>query len=322
MPPSPSTGPPIRGVARLIRKVRRESRWIRSDGVGRFVEEHRLHPVSRTATAYRKWRWRRGFGVPPGTAAPVFLVGSHRSGTNMVVRGFDVLPEFEIHNENERVAFSYNRLRPDPVLRDIVARSRHRYVLFKPLADSHRTAELLDTLGTPVPPRAVWIYRDVDGRAGSAVAKFGSSALDVLREIVAGRAEGRWQCAGLSIESRRLLAELDLAARTPFEGAALLWYVRNRLFFELGLHRRADVLLLSYDALTRDPEPTMRAVCAFLGAAYAPALVADIDHAARRTRPLELHPRVRACCDALTRELDAAAAAALSRYAAAAAAPE
>ena len=37
-----------------------------------------------------------------GLATPVYLVGLQRSGTNMLARGLDIAPEFEVHNENDR----------------------------------------------------------------------------------------------------------------------------------------------------------------------------------------------------------------------------
>lgn len=233
----------------------------------------------------------------------------------MLLRGFDALPEFEIHNESERTAFHYNVLRPDPVIRDIVLRSRHRFVLFKPLADSHRTAELLDGLGVPAAPKAIWVYRDVDGRARSAVAKFGPAALRVMREVGAGRADHLWHSQGLSADSLRLLRGLDLDQLTPTDGASLFWYVRNRLFFELGLHERDDVMLVSYPAIVRAPVVSMQAVCGFLGVRFSRALVSDIDgRAVDAARRLDLDPDIRAHCDALADELDAAAAASAARY--------
>ena len=59
-------------------------------------------------------------------------------------------------------------------------------MLFKPLCDSHRTDHLLDDLRTASPGRAVWVYRDVDGRVRSALAKFGDGNRQVLREFADG----------------------------------------------------------------------------------------------------------------------------------------
>ncbi|MBV9664008.1 MAG: hypothetical protein JOZ37_08580, partial [Actinobacteria bacterium] len=186
-----------RGLRRWRTRVGRHLRWARTEGVAKLAEEDDLNPVTRVADAARRWRWRRQHGVQPGQATPVWLVGVQRSGTNMVVQGLTASPAFEVHNENDRRAFEHFRLRPDPIVRAIILSSRHRYVLFKPLCDSHRVDELL-ALDTPMPGRAIWAYRDVDDRVRSALAKFGDNNLQVLRQIADGTGTGRWQAQRVS----------------------------------------------------------------------------------------------------------------------------
>ena len=98
------------------------------------------------------------------------------------------------------------------------------------------------------------------------------------------------------------------------DGAALLWYVKNRQFFEMGLDRRGDVLPVSYDALTRDPVVASRTLCRFLGLAWTVRVCAHIDRRAERHgSAVPLDPELRARCDALHAELEAARAAAADR---------
>lgn len=294
--------------------VRRNVAWLRTQGVRQLIEEHELHPARNAVSAFRKARWRRRHGVRPGSAAPVFLFGLPRSGTNMMVRGFDVAPEFEVYNDGDRRAFHRHRLREDDIVRDLVLRSRHRYVLFKPFLDNHRILALLDELGTPVPPRILWAYRDVDGRARSALRKFGPAATNALREIAAGRGSHHWQARGLSDHSLELIRGVDWSRAGPADGAALLWYVVNRQLFELGLDRRDDVLPVSYDTMVRAPEATMRGVCRFLGLRWDPALVAEVDQRSRVPRePLPIDPRIRDLCASLASRLDEAAERAVGR---------
>ena len=295
------------GIRWFAMRVRRHLGWARREGVGRLIEEDQLNPVQRVRLAWGKWRWRSTHDATP-RAIPVFLVGLQRSGTNMLVRGLEESPEVEVRNENDHTAFHRFRLRSDDVIRRLVTSSGHRYVLFKPLCDSHRTIELLDGLRTPSPGRAIWMYRAVDGRVRSAVAKFGPSNLLVLREIAAGRGLDRWQAQGLSDESLRLVRSFDYTGLSPEDGAALFWYVRNCLFFDLGLDRRDDVFLASYDALIADPDRVMRPLCTFLGFPYSPRLVAHIaERSSGRRSPLDLHPEIRARCEALGDRLDIAA---------------
>lgn len=290
-------------------RVRRHWFWVRTQGLGRLIEEDRLNPLERIPLTLSKWRWRHAHRVAP-MATPVFLVGLQRSGTNMLVRGLERSPEFEVRNENDRAAFVRFRLRPDPVIRDLVERSGHRYVLFKPLCDSHRTAELLDRLGTPSPGRAIWVYRDVDDRARSAIAKFGSANLVALRKIALGQGQALWQAGGLSTRGLELLRSLDYDRMTPESASALFWYLRNSLYFELGLDERNDVTLVSYDALVENAERQMRFLCSFLALHYDPRFASHVSRRRPGSRvPLDIDGEIRRRCDDLRARLDEAAVA-------------
>ena len=293
-----------RGLRRWRTRVGRHLRWARTEGLAKLADEDDLNPLARLAEATRRWRWRREYGVEPGRATPVWLVGVQRSGTNMVVQGLTASPEFEVHNENDRRAFEHFRLRPDAVVREIVLSSRHRYVLFKPLCDSHRVDELL-ALDTPMPGRAIWAYRSVDDRVRSALAKFGDNNLQVLRQIADGTGNGRWQAQRVSDANLELIRSFDYDRMTPASAAALFWVVRNSLYFDLGLDRRDDVLLSSYDALVADPVAAMRQLCRFLGMAWNPRLVAHVE-LRPRLQELELDTRIRAACAELSERLEAA----------------
>ncbi|MGW1058094.1 hypothetical protein [Micromonospora rubida] len=292
--------------AYTARRVVRHLRWARTEGVRRLVEEDRLDPVQQAGTALAKWRWRRAHPQPPGRAVPVYLVGLQRSGTNMLARGLDVAPSFEVRNENDRRVFHRFRLRSDAVLADVVRRSRHRHVLVKPLCDTHRVDELLGLAGLR-PGRALWAYRDVDDRARSEVAKFGDANLRALRAIADGTIGDRWQGQRLDGPARELIAGFDYDRMTPHTAAALFWYVRNSLFFTLGLADRDDTLLCSYDALVAAPAAYTRRLCAFLDLPYDPALHGHIGPRGPRRPRLELDGRVRALCTELAGRLDARA---------------
>ena len=302
--PGPAAGPGPResGAARLRRRVARHVRWAREEGIGRLIEEDRLDPLERIPLNRAKRRWRRSHSVAPN-AVPVFVVGVQRSGTNMLVRGLERSPEFEVRNENDREAFERFQLRPDPVIRALVERSGHRYVLFKPLIDSHRVPQLLDGLGTPSAGRAIWAYRTVDGRVRSSVAKFGDSNLQALRRVAAGDTS-IWQAGGLSTERLELVRSFDLSRMTAESGAALFWWLRNQLYFDLGLDGRADVALAWYEATVAEPEAAIARVCAFLGFPFRPELAAHVDRRSSRARqPLALDGRVRELSDALEERL-------------------
>ena len=290
---------------RTWRRLQRHWRWGREEGFWRLVEEDQLDPRARLSGANRRRQWRRNNRIPPGSATPVYLVGLQRSGTNMVARALEANPEFEVRNESDKAAFDRFRLRPEPVIRDLVIRSRQRFLVLKPLIDSHRVDELLDGLGTPTDGKALWTYRCVDGRVRSALSKFGDNNLRVLRAISSGQAGDLWQAQRLSADSVELVRGLDLDRVTPETAAAVIWYLRNSLYFELGLDTRDDCLLVSYDRLLDDPEGQVRRVCDFLGTEFVPSMTAGIGRRAAPGRPpLALDPAVRLRCTELEQRLE------------------
>lgn len=301
-------------VARARARVGRHLRWARGEGIARLIEEDQLDPRERIGLAYRKAQWRRTHSVAAGSAQAVFVFGVQRSGTNMVLRGLESAPEVEVHNENDRKVFTRFRLRDDEVVRRVVDQSGHRLVLFKPLIDSHQARRLLDQLPLSSPPLAIWAYRGVDGRARSAVAKFGDVNRQVLSEIAAGRGSGRWQAQGLNAETLDFIASLQPSELSPESAAALFWWARNQLLYDQGLDTRADVHVVSYEQVVADPAATMQPLVQFVGLPWDERFVEHVDARSVTDRPpLELDPRVRAVCDELEARLYATAMQHLAR---------
>jgi len=299
---------------RWVVRVRRHLGWARREGVGRLIEEDQLDPRQRRRMAAARRAWVDAHpGVAPA-ARPVFLLGVQRSGTNMLVRGFETSPAFDVANENDARAFVRFRLRPLEEVRAFIEQDPHGHVLLKPLAESHRAIELL-AIGTPSPPVAIWAWRDVDDRVRSAVSKFGPNNLLTIQAIVRGETrsisvDGPSQemielvRSGLSQDAMAFIGSLDLDGMDAEAGAAAFWYVRNLAYFELGLDRREDVALVSYDRMVRDPEDTMRALCRTVDVAFDPTLVAHIERRGATDRPaLRLPAAIRTACDELTARL-------------------
>lgn len=281
-------------------RVRRHMHWAREGGWARLIEEDDLRPIRHLRLRFRKWRWRRSMDEVIESRA-AFVVGVQRSGTNMLVRALEEMPEVEVHNENDPRAFDRFRLRDAEVVSNLIERSKYPIVLFKPLCDSHRTPELLDAHGPGA--KALWVFRDVDDRARSAVRKFGDHNLNVIKDLAKGRGLERWQVQGLSNDKIRFVQSLDLEHTTPESASALFWYLRNSLFFDLTLDRRDDVLLVPYDEVVVRPEDHFRYMCDFLSLPFRPVLTAEVT-ARHSTHPLlALDEAVRAACTELTERL-------------------
>jgi hypothetical protein len=225
----------------------------------------------------------------------------------MVARALAASPEFEIRNENDRAAFARFRLRPLEDIRRIVRSSRQKFLVLKPLIDSDRADQLLDELGTPSHPKALWTYRAMEGRSRSALSKFGEHNLLVVKAILDDRAEGVWQGRRIPTGVLTVIKQLDAARVNAETAAAVVWLIRNSLYFDLGLDRRDDCLLVSYERLVEQPDLELRRICGFLGARFADEMTAGIAHRAAHERSaLDIEPVVREACDELERRLEKA----------------
>jgi sulfotransferase family protein len=238
---------------------------------------------------------------------PVYVVGIQRSGTTMLMEALNERPDVGLYRDSDPRAFFGFQLRSDDVIRNLVMKGNHRCVVFKPLCDSHRVVHLLEGLGTPSRGRAVWIYRGFEGRVRSTVAIWPENNLRVLRAIAEGRGADFWESGGLSPECLELIQSFDYAELSRESAAALLWYVRNALFFDLELDRRGDVLLMSYERILAEPERSMRSLCDFLSLPFDRRMAAVIDPNAPSKGPsLEIDARIRAQSVELESRLEAA----------------
>ena len=234
-----------------------------------------------------------------------FVLGCQRSGTKMLMWVLDRSPSTRIYHEDDGVAFDEDfLLRPDPVIKALVAVSPAPSQVFKPICDSHRGPELLERFPGS---RALWLYRDADEVAASAVEKWGAHQAEVVRDLVAGRIEPwGWRTEDVPdevVEALRGVVREDLE---PHEGALLFWYLRNAFFFARGLGDDRRVRLARYQDLVERPEEAFPPVFAHLGATFEPSFVDQVhSNSVGRREPPPVHPDIRALVDGLQARLDA-----------------
>jgi hypothetical protein len=144
----------------------------------------------------------------------------------------------------------------------------------------------------------------MEARMRSVLALWPENNRRVVRQIADGA--DIWEAGGLSPERLELLRNLDLDRMSQPSGAALLWYLRNVLFFDLGLDTRDDVALVSYDRFVSQPDRLMPMLAELAGVRYRPRMVESVG---RRPPPLsgelDVDPSIRELCDDLGRRLDA-----------------
>jgi hypothetical protein len=261
---------------------------------------------ARRAVARTAKRARQRLHPRAGSASALFVVGAQRSGTTLLLDVLDAHREVWVYHEHHRGAFTRSfRLRPLAVRERLVARARCRWVAFKPLFDlQHLDRLLAEHPGS----RAIFVVRDHRDAALSGAEKWGGALPRAVERLASEDPCTHWMADRLPPERRSQLAEFCVPALDAASAAALRWWLRSAIFFDLGLDARGDcVLPVRYEALARDPAGGVAALFAFLGlSSGAPAAAARVSaRSVGRGRGVVLDPRVAALCRELEARLDA-----------------
>jgi len=258
----------------------------------------------------RSWKHARQRMRPARDAATVlFVVGAQRSGTTMLLDALDAHPDTRVHHESDRRAFDDAwRLRPLSERRDLVERARCTYVVMKPLLDLQHLDRLL---GVHPGARAVFVLRNPLDVALSSVEKWGDALRAAVSRVANEDPCSHWMAERLPRARREALREMAGNGLDTATAAALRWWLRNELFFDLALDTRQDeVLPVRYETLVQNPEAGMEAIFAFLGLPPAPRACRRIGPGrVGRGSDLELDVAVVDRCHALEARLDAVIAA-------------
>jgi hypothetical protein len=258
---------------------------------------------------WRKILWRFRNGTAPETT-PIFIVGSQRSGTGMLGQVLGKSPEIENLGESDPRAFEQYFIRPDETVDRVIRECKCRFMVFKPLKDSERIHHFLARYPAS---KALWAYRFYADRINSAVKEFGRHPLDVFEAFADGRRDA-WQLRRIDPQVERVVRRFDPRDLTPHEGAALMWWVRNSLYFSLGLEKESRVRLWSYDQFVRNPERELVSLLDFLGARKFSFMLSDVHgESYRKDVPPELRGEIRELCQSLYDRLESASARQSSR---------
>ncbi|WP_287129568.1 sulfotransferase domain-containing protein [Candidatus Cyanaurora vandensis] len=243
----------------------------------------------------RHWQLRHLDQTLPKT--PVFVMGCHRSGTGILMEVIDRCPQVTLYDEaRANAAFRDYCLRDLTTIERLVQRSPGQTVVFKPICDAHHTDRLLAHFPQA---RVLWLYRAYPEVVHSAIQKWGSHQ----REIMQGISQADWRTLGwrgerLSPELINLVRRCHERGLSDEEGAALFWYLRNRIYVDLKLDQDPRVQLVAYTDLVQEPNRHFPRVYQFIGQPWQPSYGASLLPSLVKTRTLTgLHPEIHALCE-------------------------
>lgn len=250
-----------------------------------------------------KWLQRRRTVHPTATKHPVFIFGSNRSGTQMVCEAIGYSPHAWDYGEREfSPAFKSYYLRADWLIKWLIRHAPAPIVSFGCILDSQSANEMLGRFDNA---KAIWVYRRYEDAANSSV-RLWNHLSDLVRAVARGDTE--WLGARghhIGRDTVRLFSELVHEDLSSEGGACLYWYMRNQLYFDLGLDSDPRVLLVQYEDAVLNQERAFRRIFSFLGFPYDPAIVSHIfaSSVGKDSWP-GVESRVQEVCDGLKARLD------------------
>jgi hypothetical protein len=238
--------------------------------------------------------------VPP--KQPLLIAGFQRSGTTMLMNILHLRADTEVFDEaRESATFVNFRIRSVDVVRQAIDASHYPFPCFKVIADSHVMPSILRELPDA---RVVWMYREPGPNAASRLKMFRRPTA-AIRAVCEGQPGGGWFAEGVPAAVARELQGLDRSRFSEWDFAGLAWWVRNRIYFDLGLVDDRRVRLLRYESLVAAPGRTMRALNEWAGMEWRAASTRFV-HAGSMRRPdlPAFDPQVASRCDELLQRLD------------------
>lgn len=233
-------------------------------------------------------------------AVPVFLAGVHRSGTNMLLDILERSPDTLIYNENNRHAFKDYQIRDCERRLSLLQNSKYPIVLFKPLSDTMNINTLMDEHPEC---KVLWMYRGYQDVVNSAILKWGNFMVDIYCQAVM---HDQWDQRYVTRKDREIIENYFKRDMNDHSAWALTWYLRNEVFFQYGLDKMPErVLLVKYEALVEEPAIELKKILDFLGIAFRTSSVSRVSAGFTGKRPFpEIDPRIKALCEEMMQRLN------------------
>ena len=243
-------------------------------------------------------------------AAPqkiLFIMGCQRSGTTMMLRILERDRHSRIYGEFSELSLGPNRtlLKPLPEVKAIIDRSPAPFVVVKPLVETQRLPEFFHHFPDA---KVLWMYRHYKDVVSSNLKNFGTdNGIDDLRPIAQGDPHN-WRSSHASEEVRALAQQFFSEDMSSLDAAALFWYARNSLYFDMDLSQHPQVMISRYDDMVLNPRAKVQEIYRFVDRPFPSNIISqDIQSSSvGKGREITLNPAIEEHCQQMLARLDQA----------------
>lgn len=233
----------------------------------------------------------------------LFVVGSGRSGTDLVMTCLARSWRITVYNEDHPQAFENWRLRDLSVIERLLHGHGTPIVAFKPSVETDRTRELLDRFVTA---RALFVIREPWATVRSRARFFADGQVAAVEKWIA-RGFERFPQLG-SVE-RDVIVHAWATHPTVECASAIAWYAINSAYWYLSLHEHPRVHMIQYERLLQDPAGQLAQLCRDLGVPYHPLMATPVgpERGSEPSPQSSVPTELRDACDALWQRFQAPA---------------
>ena len=248
-----------------------------------------LYRAMRRGRHYLKRAYQRL--IPSAETRPAFILGSGRSGTDIVSHCLSRAWDVELLNEDNPKAFDNWRLKGLDVVGRAVDSSGARLVMFKPIVETLRANEFLARFPSGF---VVFVVRNPYDAINSMARFFGESHVRAVKNWVETDFRRQPQAPA---ELRAFIAEHCRANLSVEDASGLYWLLYNSAYFFLDLKSDSRVRLVRYEHLIQEPEQALQEVCGFLDLKWSTSMTKDVyEGSVGKNRKPDLSPEIEKQC--------------------------
>lgn len=259
---------------------------------------------------FLKYLYQKIFLITRPNQQQLLIIGCQRSGTSLISRVFARDFNVSVYRESSRLSSKDQthqgkyklRLNASSELETTLSKNRAPITVYKPLVETQNIIDLFNLFPNS---KALWMYRHYKDVTNSLLRKFSTNVgIRNLRGIV-NNSQGNWYSEKVS-DSLRLTVEKYFSEQMdPKDAAALFWFVRNQLFYELNLENNSRVLMCRYEDLASQPALVMHQIYCFLDADFNEKNIWEVNvNSVFKGKSIELSTEIEELCDGLLKRLN------------------
>ena len=219
------------------------------------------------------------------TNTTLVILACNRSGKTTLLNVINLSPECLIYTESSKAACKNYRIKSLDAIKFLITKNSEKTVVFETAYDLQCANVFLDLHSLT---KVVWLFRNYHDVVNDAVKRFGRVQKGIMLAIAEGRRDKYLNAMreGMKPDTLRIIKRVSNENMSSEDGAALLWYVRNLIYFDFGLHKDGRILLVNYDDLATEPIQYFRRIFDFISCPFYEKYVKDINALYVRKMPL------------------------------------